>query len=94
LGGGFLFGLFVVLFLSVAALQALALGIPKGQKSGTGQANVKAYNRKLRELIITGKAKPSSIVSHEVPLDQAASAYQKFDERKNGWTKVVLKHAA
>ena len=63
----------------------------KGQKIATGQANVKAYNRKLCNLIEAGKAKPSWIVSHELPLDQAPEAYKNFDERKNGWTKVVLK---
>lgn len=66
----------------------------KGQHIGTGQANVKAYNRKLRDLITAGKAKPSIIISHELPLDQAANAYKNFDERKNGWTKVILKPAA
>ena len=63
----------------------------KGQRIGTGQANVKAYNRKLCKLIETGKAKPSCIVSHELPLDQAPDAYENFDKRKAGWTKVVLK---
>ena len=63
----------------------------KGQKVATGQANVKAYNRALCNLIEVGKAKPSWIVSHELPLDQAPDAYKSFDERKPGWTKVVLK---
>ena len=63
----------------------------KGQHVATGQANVKAYNRKLSNLIEAGKAKPSWIISHELPLDQAPEAYKNFDERKDGWTKVVLK---
>ncbi|MBC7683464.1 MAG: glutathione-independent formaldehyde dehydrogenase [Ferruginibacter sp.] len=63
----------------------------KGQQVATGQANVKAYNRKLSNLIEAGKAKPSWIISHELPLDQAPEAYKNFDERKDGWTKVVLK---
>ena len=66
----------------------------KGQKMGTGQANVKAYNRKLRDLIAAGKAKPSAIISHELPLDEAPKAYKNFDDRTDGWTKVVLKPAA
>ncbi len=66
----------------------------KGQKIGSGQANVKAYNRKLRDLIAVGKAKPSVIVSHELGLDEAPEAYKNFDDRKNGWTKVVLKPGA
>jgi len=63
----------------------------KGQRIATGQANVKAYNRKLCNLIHTDKANPSLIVSHELPLDQAPEAYKSFDERETGWTKVVLK---
>ncbi|NML85705.1 glutathione-independent formaldehyde dehydrogenase [Polaromonas sp.] len=43
----------------------------KGQHIATGQANVKAYNRQLRDLIEAGKANPSFIVSHELSLDQA-----------------------
>jgi len=62
----------------------------KGQKVGTGQANVKHYNRQLRDLIHEGRAKPSWIVSHELPLDEAPSGYQHFDARDDGWTKVVL----
>ncbi|MDB5946549.1 MAG: Threonine dehydrogenase and related Zn-dependent dehydrogenase [Ramlibacter sp.] len=63
----------------------------KGQSMGTGQANVKAYNRFLSRLIEKDKVKPSWIVSHELPLEQAPEAYRNFDERKNGWTKVILK---
>jgi len=63
----------------------------KGQTMGTGQAPVKKYNRQLRDLIAAGKATPSFIVSHELPLDQAPDAYEHFDNRDDGWTKVVLK---
>jgi glutathione-independent formaldehyde dehydrogenase len=62
----------------------------KGQSVANGQANVKQYNRRLRELIAEGKAKPSQIVSHELSLDEAPDAYKAFDERQDGWTKVVL----
>ncbi|QTD96068.1 glutathione-independent formaldehyde dehydrogenase [Streptomyces cyanogenus] len=62
----------------------------KGQQMGTGQCNVKRYNRQLRDLIIARRAKPSFVVSHELPLDQAPQAYEKFDKRIEGYTKVVL----
>ena len=62
----------------------------KGQHIGSGQAPVKKYNRQLRDLIAAGKAEPSFIVSHELPLDQAPEAYEHFDNRDDGWTKVVL----
>ena len=63
----------------------------KGQSMGTGQANVKSYNRQLSRLIEHDKVKPSFIVSHELPLKDAPGAYASFDQRKTGWTKVVLK---
>ena len=62
----------------------------KGQKIGTGQCNVKAYNRKLMELIHQEKAKPSAIISHDLPLGEAPQAYKNFDQRVEGWHKVVL----
>jgi len=62
-----------------------------GQHMRTGQANVKYYNRELRSLIHEGRANPSWIVSHELSLSEAPSAYKYFDARDDGWTKVVLK---
>ncbi|WPG97774.1 Hypothetical protein R9X50_00055500 [Acrodontium crateriforme] len=62
----------------------------KGLTLGTGQCNVKSYNRYLRDLIISGRAKPSFVVSHEVDLDNAVEAYDKFDRRVDGYTKVLL----
>lgn len=63
----------------------------KGLRLGTGQCNVKRYNAYLRDLIIAGKAKPSFVVSHQVPLGDAPEAYDKFDKRIDGYTKVILK---
>jgi glutathione-independent formaldehyde dehydrogenase len=62
----------------------------KGLLMGSGQANVKAYNRQLRDMIIAGRAKPSFVVSKELPLDKAPEGYQHFDAREDGWTKVLL----
>ncbi|MDQ2734713.1 MAG: glutathione-independent formaldehyde dehydrogenase [Pseudomonadota bacterium] len=66
----------------------------KGQSMGTGQANVKHYNRLLSRLIEHDRVKPSWIISHQLPLEDAPKAYASFDERKDGWTKVVLKPGA
>jgi len=63
----------------------------KGLVLKTGQCNVKRYNAYLRDLIIADKAKPSFSVSHEVPLSEAPVAYDKFDRRIDGYTKVILK---
>ena len=72
----------------------MGLFFQKGLRMGSGQANVKAYNRYLCRLISEGKAKPSFVVSHTLPLDKGPDAYKHFDARENGWTKVVLKPAA
>jgi glutathione-independent formaldehyde dehydrogenase len=62
----------------------------KGQSVGTGQCPVMRYNRHLRDLIVTGRATQSWIVSRELRLDQAVEGYEHFDARDNGWTKVLL----
>lgn len=66
----------------------------KGLRMGTGQANVKRYNRELRDLIIASRAEPSFVVSKELPLDDAPDAYQRFDNRDEEYSKVVLQPAA
>lgn len=71
----------------------LGLFFSKGLKMGSGQANVKKYNRHLCNLIHEGKAKPSFLVSHQLSLNEAPEAYQHFDSRKRGWTKVLLRPA-
>jgi glutathione-independent formaldehyde dehydrogenase len=63
----------------------------KGLRVGTGQANVKRYNRQLRDMITEGRASPGFVVSHELPLEEAPIAYRKFDRRVEGYTKVILK---
>ena len=62
----------------------------KGLRLGTGQCNVKRYNAYLRDLIAAGRASPSFVVSHELPLDDATDAYRRFDRREDGYTKVIL----
>ncbi|TKX74712.1 aldehyde dehydrogenase [Halorubrum sp. GN11_10-6_MGM] len=62
----------------------------KGLKCGTGQCNVKEYNRYLRDMIIEGRADPSWVVSHRVDLEEAPEMYEAFDAREEGVTKVLL----
>ncbi|SFS98482.1 alcohol dehydrogenase [Halostagnicola kamekurae] len=62
----------------------------KGQALGTGQCNVKEYNRELRDMIVEGRADPSWVVSHRVDLEDAPKMYEKFDNREEGVTKVLL----
>jgi glutathione-independent formaldehyde dehydrogenase len=67
----------------------------KGISIGMGQCPVKRYDVYLRNLIMSGRAKPSFIVSHRIPLSKAPEAYSKFDLRGVGageeYTKVLLK---
>jgi glutathione-independent formaldehyde dehydrogenase len=62
----------------------------KGISIGSGQCPVMRYNRWLRDSIIRGQAHPGQIVSHELSLDEAVHAYDQFDQRADGWTKVLL----
>ncbi len=63
----------------------------KGLTLETGQAPVKRYNRQLRDMIIGGVAKPSFIVSHHISIDEAPQAYDKFDHKEDGYTKVIIR---
>lgn len=56
-----------------------------------GRDDDQRWNTKLRDMVITGAAKPSQIVSHRLPLDEAPSAFAQFDARENGYIKVILK---
>jgi glutathione-independent formaldehyde dehydrogenase len=58
---------------------------------GMGRDDDKRWNSKLRDMIINGAAKPSRIVSNRLALDQAPGAFEKFDARRGGYIKVVLK---
>ncbi|MFI6083012.1 glutathione-independent formaldehyde dehydrogenase [Streptomyces sp. NPDC051217] len=62
----------------------------KGLRMGTGQADAKRYAHQLRDMIIAGRAKPSFVVSQELPLMSAPDAYARFDKREPGYSKVLL----
>lgn len=63
----------------------------KALMMGTGQAPVKRYNEYLRDLIVNGRAKPGKIVSHHISIDEVPNAYDKFDKRIDGYTKVLIR---
>jgi glutathione-independent formaldehyde dehydrogenase len=64
----------------------------KGLSIATGQAPVKMYHTYLRDLIMSGKAKPSFIVSNHYSLQDAPSAYKAFCER-DFVSKAIIKVA-
>ena len=62
----------------------------KGVRIGLGRDQDMRYNRFLRDLIVAGRLRPGSIVSHRLPLAEAPDAYARFDRRADGYVKVVL----
>jgi glutathione-independent formaldehyde dehydrogenase len=57
---------------------------------GMGRDHDLAYNAFLRDLIIAGRVKPSIVVSHRLPLEEAPDAFRRFDRREDGYIKVIL----
>ncbi|TDC31186.1 zinc-dependent alcohol dehydrogenase [Micromonospora sp. KC213] len=57
----------------------------------TGQCHVQRYTRPLLEHIVRGDLDPSFVVSHRMPLKDAAKGYQTFQKKQDDCTKVVLK---
>lgn len=66
----------------------------KGLTIKTGQTHVHKYVPKLLEHIRNGDIDPSFVVTHRLPLTQAAHAYKIFREKQDGCIKVVLDPAA
>jgi glutathione-independent formaldehyde dehydrogenase len=44
----------------------------------------------LRDMILSGRARPAPIVTHHSRLDDAPALYQVFDQRADGVIKAVL----
>jgi threonine dehydrogenase-like Zn-dependent dehydrogenase len=57
----------------------------------SGQCHVQRYMRPLLHRIEAGEIDPSFIVTHRLPLSEAAEGFRLFDERTDGCEKVVLK---
>lgn len=62
----------------------------KGITVGGSQAPVRMYDHDLRNLIIAGGAKPGTIVTHHIKIDDALEWYERFDKREEGVHKVVI----
>lgn len=62
----------------------------KGIAVGTGQCPVRMYDHDLRNLVIAGGAKPGTIVTHHISIDEATEMYERFDKREDGVHKIVL----
>ena len=63
----------------------------KGLTIKTGQTHVQKYTQDLLDLIMEGKLDTTFLISHRLPLEEAANGYRIFKEQQNDVTKVVLK---
>ena len=63
----------------------------KGLQVRTGQTHVQRYTRDLLARIEEGKLDTTFLISHRLPLEEAATGYKNFHSNQNEWTKVVLK---
>ncbi|MCW2907099.1 MAG: Alcohol dehydrogenase GroES protein [Actinomycetia bacterium] len=62
----------------------------KGVSVGFGRTHDRRYTVLLRDMILSGRARPAPIVTHHGGLDDAPSLYQAFDRRADGVIKAVL----
>ena len=63
----------------------------KGLQVRTGQTHVQRYTKSLLEKIEDGTLDTTFLISHRLPLSEAADGYKHFKEEQDTWTKVVLK---
>ena len=63
----------------------------KGLSFRMGQTHVQQHMRALLEHILKDELQPNAIITHRVPLSQAAEAYRIFDQKEEDCRKVVLR---
>lgn len=63
----------------------------KGLQLRTGQTHVQRYLKDLLAKIEDGTLDTTFLISHRLPLEDAAQGYKGFKEQQDSWTKVVLK---
>ena len=73
-----------------ADLFPLGAMMQKGLQLRTGQTHVRRYTAELLDLIERDVIDPSFLISHRLPLDEAATGYRNFRDHQDEWIKVVL----
>ncbi|WP_292962863.1 zinc-dependent alcohol dehydrogenase [Novosphingobium sp. UBA1939] len=63
----------------------------KGLELRTGQTHVQRYMKDLLARIEGGTLDTTFLISHRLPLEEAATGYRNFKEQQDTWTKVVLR---
>ena len=62
----------------------------KKRMPNMNQASVKRHLPRLMEHVAAGRLRPSEIITHRVPLEDAAEAYHVFSEKLDNCIKTVL----
>jgi threonine dehydrogenase-like Zn-dependent dehydrogenase len=68
----------------------LGVAFGKGLTFRMGQTHVQPYMRPLLERIMKGEIDPTFVISHDVSLEEAPSAYETFAKKRDACTKFVL----
>ncbi|SCG73243.1 glutathione-independent formaldehyde dehydrogenase [Micromonospora inositola] len=63
----------------------------KGVGVRFGRTHDRRYTRLLRDLVVSGQARPGVIVTHHGALADAPALYRHFDRREHGLIKAVLR---
>ena len=63
----------------------------KGLTMKTGQTHTQKYMAPLLQMVVEGRIDPSFVISHRLPLEEAAQGYRLFKEHQDEVTKVVLR---
>jgi threonine dehydrogenase-like Zn-dependent dehydrogenase len=63
----------------------------KGLTFKMGQTHVMTYQKSLLERIEKAEIDPSFVITHRLPLDEAAAGYKMFRDQRDQCIKVVLK---
>jgi glutathione-independent formaldehyde dehydrogenase len=66
--------------------------VQQGHHRRLGRPHDRRYTTHLRDLIISGRARPSQIITHHEALEDAPSIYDRFDRRVDGIVKAVFNH--
>jgi len=82
-------------YVGLVDLFPLGQAFAKGLRLRMGQTNVHRYVPMLMEHIANGRIDPRAIITHRLPLEEAAHAYEIFMNKADACEKVVLRtHAA
>jgi threonine dehydrogenase-like Zn-dependent dehydrogenase len=69
----------------------MGMAFAKGLTLKMGQTNMQRYMKPLMDRIEKGELDPTFIITHRLPLDDAAKAYYTFRDKQDECIKVVLK---